>query len=449
MKTQTAKEIIRKLDGGLILRRATPQDAEALAHFNDTIHKDEDQETAEYVVIWTRDLMNGAHPTTSASDFTIVEDSQSGQIVSTMNLISQTWSYGGIEFGVGRPELVGTHPDYRNRGLIRAQFEVIHEWSAQRGHMLQAITGIPWYYRMFGYEMALALEGGRAGAKFQAPKLKEGEDKPYLVRPAVESDLPFITTVYQASRSRHLVNCPRDEALWRYELDGRTTGCADELQLCLITTPDGEPVGFLAHDGHLTRPTMRARAYELKEGVSWLAVTPSVVRHLVSAGEAYAEKDEKLDMTGYAFVLGTEHPVYEVFAHGLPRKWTPYAWYLRVPDLPAFLHLIKPVLEERLTKSPLVGHTGELTISFFQDGLKLAFEKGLITEIEPWQPTPKKWGMVLFPDLTFLQVLFGYRSFKEVEAAYPDCYITKEQLGTRPLVNALFPKQHSNVLALH
>jgi len=431
------------------LRRATQDDAEALAQFNGYIHKDEGEDTAEYIVIWTRDLMSGTHPTTTASDFTLVEDTQSGQIVSSMNLIPQTWSYAGIKFGVGRPELVGTHPDYRNRGLIRAQFEVIHEWSAQRGHMLQAITGIPWYYRMFGYEMALDLEGGRAGAKFQAPKLKEGEKETYLVRPAVESDLAFITAVYQASQSRHLVNCRRDETLWHYELDGRTDGCADEVQLCLIETADGEPVGFLGYDGHLTRPTIRARAYELKEGVSWLAVTTSVVRHLVSAGEAYAEKDEKLDLTGYAFMLGIEHPVYEVFAHGLPRKWESYAWYLRVPDLPAFLRLIKPVLEERLAKSPLVGHTGELTISFFQDGLKLVFEKGRITEIEPWQPTPKEWGMVLFPNLTFLQVLFGYRSFKEIQAAYADCYINKEQLGTRPLINALFPKQASNVLALH
>jgi hypothetical protein len=36
-----------------------------------------------------------------------------------MNLISQIWAYEGIPFGVGRPELVGTLPEYRNRGLVR------------------------------------------------------------------------------------------------------------------------------------------------------------------------------------------------------------------------------------------------------------------------------------------------------------------------------------------
>ncbi len=33
----------------------------------------------------------------------------------------------GFPFGVGRPELVGTLPEYRNRGLVRAQFEEVHQ----------------------------------------------------------------------------------------------------------------------------------------------------------------------------------------------------------------------------------------------------------------------------------------------------------------------------------
>ena len=37
----------------------------------------------------------------------------------------QTWTYGGVPFEVGRPELVATHPDYRRRGLVRAQFEAV------------------------------------------------------------------------------------------------------------------------------------------------------------------------------------------------------------------------------------------------------------------------------------------------------------------------------------
>src|SRR5512135_1012049 len=124
--------------------------------------------------------MSGKHPTFGVGDFTIVENSQTGEIVSALNLIPQTWTYAGIPFKVGRPELVGTLPEYRNRGLVRKQFEVIHQWSKENGDMLLGITGIPYYYRLFGYEMAMNLGGGRAGFPTHIPRLDEGEGEPYL-----------------------------------------------------------------------------------------------------------------------------------------------------------------------------------------------------------------------------------------------------------------------------
>ncbi|MGW8249740.1 MAG: GNAT family N-acetyltransferase, partial [Anaerolineales bacterium] len=149
---------IRDLGQGLLLRRSTAVDAEALVEFNASLHSDDGPEQPdERVAAWTRDLLTRPHPSFGVGDFTIVEDSSTGKIVSSLNIIPQTWSYDGIEFKVGRPELVGTRPEYRNRGLVRAQFETVHRWSAERGELLQAITGIPYYYRLFGYEMALNL----------------------------------------------------------------------------------------------------------------------------------------------------------------------------------------------------------------------------------------------------------------------------------------------------
>ena len=179
-----ADAIIKDLGGGLILRRATVEDTDELVAFNAQVHGD-DELDAERVGAWTRDLMEKPHPTFEVGDFTIVEDTATGKIVSSLNLISQTWSYAGIEFGVGRPELVGTLPEYRNRGLVRAQFEVVHQWSAERGELMQAITGIPYYYRQFGYEMGLALGGGRAGFKPNVPLLKQGEQEPYINSPGI------------------------------------------------------------------------------------------------------------------------------------------------------------------------------------------------------------------------------------------------------------------------
>ena len=135
---------------------------------------------------------------------------------------------------MGRPELVGTEPAYRHRGLVRKQFELIHQWSAQRGHLVQGITGIPYYYRLFGYEMALGLGGLQSGYRQHVPKLNKGQSEPYLIRTATEHDLPFIAQLYEQGAARQLVSCVRDEALWRYELLGQTLGSITYRKLCII-----------------------------------------------------------------------------------------------------------------------------------------------------------------------------------------------------------------------
>ena len=57
---------------------------------------------------------------------------------------------------------------------MRKQFDVIHAVSAQRGELMQGITGIPWYYRQFGYEMALDLEGKQNSGWNKYPHSKKG-----------------------------------------------------------------------------------------------------------------------------------------------------------------------------------------------------------------------------------------------------------------------------------
>ena len=68
-QTQT---ILRDLGNGLIMRRSTPEDADALSEFNGKIHGD-DPLDAQRVAAWTRDLLARPHPTLNPDDFTIVE----------------------------------------------------------------------------------------------------------------------------------------------------------------------------------------------------------------------------------------------------------------------------------------------------------------------------------------------------------------------------------------
>jgi hypothetical protein len=437
------QSMLRDIGNGLVLRRSTPADADALAEFNASLHSD-DAADAACLSAWTHDLLSGNHPTFSPTDFTIVEESASGRIVSTMNTISQTWSYEGIKFGVGRPELVGTLPEFRNRGLVRLQFEEIHKWSAERGEMVQAITGIPFYYRQFGYEMALDLDGRRFGYEAQVPILKDGEVEPYVIRAAREDDLQFIEMLNRQITQRSMIACERTPEIIRYELAGMS-----ENNQCMLTwtieDKGGERVGFFRHSGYIRQKTLVAASYELRSGVSWLEVTPAVIRHLWAKGQEYAKRDGS-EFNSFGFMLGAAHPVYEALGNRLPTIHEPYAWYLRVPDPLGFLNRIRPVLEKRLGWSVAAGHSRLLKISFYRTGLRMTIEDGRITSIDSWQPSTEEEGDIAFPALTFLQVLFGYRSYDELHQAFADCWCDHEDVHI--LINILFPKKLSNVLPI-
>jgi len=433
--------ILRDLGNGLILRRSSAADAELLADFNAQIHGEDEMDRIR-LSAWTRDLLAKPHPTFHADDFTVIAEVETGRIVSTLNIISQTWTYEGIPFGVGRPELVGTLPEYRNRGLVRIQFDEVHKWSTERGELVQAITGIPYYYRLFGYEMALDLSGRRLGYETHVPKMKEGEKEAFNIRPAVNDDLQFIVALYAESQKRYALSCVRGMDIFEYELRDQSGDNIGHKDILIIENENGERLGYFQHPKFLGMTGIVVFGYELKPGTSWLTVTPSVVRYLWRRGQEFAKRDNRTS-TSFCFLLGSDHPVYQALGDALPFRPEPYAWYIRVPDVPAFIRRIAPALEKRLADSIAVGYSGELKISFYQDGLRLLFENGFLKEVESWKPKSGEEESAAFPDLTFTQLLFGYRSFDELHHAFADCLWSNND--ARVMLNILFPKRLSDV----
>ncbi len=442
--------IIRELEGGLVLRSSSDQDKDALVDFNGRIHADPGEEFSEHVASDVKALLSGQHPTLNPGDFTIVEDPKTGEIVSSMCLIDQTWAYEGIEFGVGRPELVGTHPDYRRRGLVREQFEVVHQWSAARGQKLQAITGIPWYYRQFGYEMGLNLGGSRRGYLANIPKLEEGEEEPYRFRPVQDDDIPFVARLYRRAQARQMVSCVRDETIWQYELSYRRNLPESHFDMQIFETPDGQPAGYVLYRPDISGNTISVSGVELVEGLPWFGAAHAVLRQLENIGKGLAEEksspEKPVEMKGFALNLGEDHPIYHVIPQRVPLQYDPYAFYVRVPDLPGFLILLKPVLEERLGQSYMAGYSGELKLNFFTDGILLNFEGGRLLDVQPWEKPDFESASANFPNLTFLQLVFGYRDVQQLEDSYADLYYRKEE--AKILLKSLFPRKPSHVLEL-
>lgn len=447
MTDQDEYGLPRDLGDGLLLRWARPEDAEELAQFNLAQHSDDPAEPEMGLYYWVLDLMRGDHPTTKARDFTVVVDSNAGgRIVSSLNLISQTWAYDGIPFGVGRPELVATHPDYRRRGLVRQQMALVHALSADRGELATAITGIPWYYRQFGYEMTLNLGGGRAFLWARKGNSAPAGDEPYRLREATAADISLLSELYQAHLGQDMVVRLRGEANWRHEMLTAHPEAFGSVRPQLIETFDGRVVAYT--NWRPLNTVFGVREFGVLPGHSWRSVGLFVARHLESEAAALNEtRPDAKKLTGVEFNLGEKHPLYDALDPELDRLRRPYAWYMRVPDIPAFLRHVAPVLERRLAASAMAGYSGTIRVNLYRSRFTLVWADGRLVEVGEGYGKGDVWeGDALFPDLTFLHLLFGYRSIDELTLAYADLYT--ESNDALVLLRALFPRRSSRPLPM-
>lgn len=426
----------RSLGDGLLLRSATRADAEALAEFNAMVHGGPPEIPDAQAATWTRDLLRGDHPTSPVSDHVVAQEEATGRIVSSCLLISQTWRYAGIAVGVGRPELVGTHPSYRGRGLIGKLFEVIHRRSEERGHLMQGLTGIPNFYRRFGYEPALIGPSARLAYPTSIDDVPDNREEQLRFRPVTPRDLRFVVEMYERSACRSLVAAMRDEALWQYELTGRDRGSDYVHDVFVVESHDGIPAGVVAHLNKLHRGGLYANLVELRDEGPWHEAVGPILRFLLAEGERIgSETGERFRALGFDLVPG--HPMLRLGASQLPGVDRPFAWDVRVADLGRFLRRVAPALEERLARSILAGYTGELRTSSYRSGLRLGFVRGRLASVEPWLPEVVWQAEAAFPGNAFLYLLFGSRSLDELEAAFPDCRVRSDL--TRVLLETLFP----------
>ena len=209
---------VNDLGHGLIRRWSTPADQEKIAQCVGTVfRRSEDAPQNVTAIDEVRVMMSPGYAFMGPGDWALVEDTSlpDRPVVACLCCWSHTWSYGGIEFGVGRPELVATLPAYRNRGLMRSLFAMFHARSESKGELVQAITGIPYYYRQFGYEFVLDLGGHRLVYTAAIPAKEGDAPEPYSLRLATLDDIPHLVALYNQRRSQSLVWHEVNAEYWR------------------------------------------------------------------------------------------------------------------------------------------------------------------------------------------------------------------------------------------
>ncbi len=434
--TELVSELPRPLGDGLLLRTARPSDEQELAEFNAAMHADEGL-SGDELAEWTLELFQVPYPGFRVEDDVfIVEDTARKRIVSSTCLIPQVWSHAGVTMPVGQPELVATHPDHRRHGLVRRQFEVLHARSAALGHRWQLIAGIPWYYRRFGYSYALDLRS--APTCWLADQPAAG-DPAVRIRAATVADAAFLAGVEAEALRQPVLGCRRGEDGWRYELS-RRSGALTAGRVLVLEQAGGEggDAARLGYAVHSLRPRdgrVALRAFELLPGHGWLGPTTSVLAEL----DRWVREHSADGGRAIRLVLPTGHPALRCAANRLGRgPGGSYGFYVRIPDVPAFLLALAPVLEARIATSPVVGLSGPVLIDLYTSALCLSFEAGrlLAVEARPALPEEAKADAAL-PVEALLHLLLGNRSVADVEATTPDCEL-RSDLGA-VVLDVLFP----------
>lgn len=443
--------MVKQLSGGLVLRslaEGAPGDREALPQFFSDTFSAAGDEDGPLLGQWVAALIAGDHPATTAEDVWMVVDPQKdNRIVSSLLLIPQTWSYAGIELGVGRVELVATDAEYRRRGLIRALMNEAHARSAALGHTIQVITGIPHYYRQFGYTMAVPLGTGAVVPLDLVPKLADDQQPQYTLRPATDADIPHLMRWDAYNAPRYALSSQRSAAQWSYELHGREANPIWKLDLMMIQDSAGTPLGYMALRQRFNE-WITCMGYVVGDQTSYLATFDDVLRGI----QAHVAAKYGADAPRYLLIDSTHPPglftlVDRTFGASVrPRL---YAWYMRAASPAQLIRQIAPVLEQRLVGSAAQRYSGELTINFLDlTGLRIVFENGIITDTEDTRlvnPQEQDATDARFPWYTFLNQVFGHRTHEELDDVLPEINVGKK---AAVLLDALFPKMPSRLMGL-
>ena len=208
----------------------------------------------------------------------------------------------------------------------------------------------------------------------------------------------------------------------------------------IIETPDAQSIGYVTLLYEVWNGQFRIAELNLIDGQSYRAVLPTILRWVKPIAEA-AAKDQHVELDALYFMFGEQHPLYDAAPDQFQKIKPPYAWYVRVPDVPKFINTIAPVLEARLARSGLAGYSGTLKVTEYVRGFQLIFERGKIRS-EAW--TPDDSDNAMFPPYTFNQLLFGRRSLAELRFMYPDCLLNADAAA---MLDVLFPKRTSEVCA--
>lgn len=357
-------------------------------------------------------------------NYYIVRDTRTGEVVSTTCLLPWRICYGGVTLETAMLEEVVTRPDYRRKGLIRAQVQHFQRLVREKDYDLSIIQGIPNYYRQYGYGYALdhmrsitlparLIPDAEAHAQFEFYKPES-------------TDISLITRLYREAMSHQEIFVERNENYWEYLMNilGRP--------LSLIMDKNGNrPVGYFWGQ-------QRNNIFDIQENaISSLVSLPAIMAKL------------KIEVGGEIQVTGNSADPLFHWIDGLGGvAQTADQWLINLSDPRKLLWTVGPVLEKRLNAAGFRNLTTDILINFYRSAVRLHFKDNRLTGVEDAgfldaSMSAVEWADLTIPADAFVRLIFGYRTIDELKDAWPDILI---QSKNRHILDDLFPNVPSLIL---
>ncbi len=358
------------------------------------------------------------HPEMTARNFFALWDGD--LMVATLNLIPQTWSLGGVPLRVAEMGLVGTHPEYRNRGLQRILNVEFDRRTREEGYHLAGLEGIPYFYRQFGFEYSVPLD---EWAAIPLPKLPSAKTRG--ISPLKPEEMPEAMRLLEASQRKYLVHAIRSASEWEMQEKAGIVG--EHTSKTYAVREGGRMIAYFRAD-------VKEKALLLHE---FAGVDPDLAPEIAAFLRRLGEENGATELVSReAYIEPFDEYLFSLGAS--KRRW--YGWQMKVVDHRRIFEKLAPVFEARIASSPYKGYTGNIPLNLYTVAVTLTFEGGKFREAVE-VPAKQKDDILINPRI-FPKLLLGFRSLEELEAEYPDVRIKPEY---RPLVATLFPKGEGHI----
>ncbi|PPK92099.1 acetyltransferase (GNAT) family protein [Kineococcus xinjiangensis] len=407
MTASTTSTPVVHLGGGLELRAGRPADLEQVGALLEARGEPGDATDHRLVV---------EDPAAGWGSCAVVTDGD--RVICTGLLLDETVRVADVHLPAGQIELVATAESHEGRGLVRSLMGWLHERSAERGHLLQVMIGIPYFYRLFGYEYAVDVPRAR---EFREPPPAAAEP---LLRRAGERDVPALASLQESAQAGFDVAVPHSAPRRRWLLahDTSTTWVLERDGAVVASARTGDP-----DDGVLVAEPAaldRAAAEDLLRALA--AQFP---------GEALTAVHRPGTATGTAWehLLAAPDDLAEQY-------------YARIADPAPVLDALRPVLHRRLVAAGL-DRTGDVLLSTFRASYRMAVEPGGLGPVRAGgrlQSPGAAGGAGVAPD-QLPALLLGPLGMHGLARRRPDVYPGPDA----ELFDALFPPLSADLLTYY